>query len=215
MEFEGISYRAYLFPWKTNYFLLETDTLQFGSIWHEYTSVIELYVYNNSNHDISISSYYSMDDAFTVENEFPVTISQDDSTALKVKFNPGEVGLFEGMLTINSDINSDTLIQRIAQQIYLIGKATEGFGFNDLTDEANVIFYPNPVDKELVIEFPVKNFKGTIQLYNIYGKCVIKRIVHSSQKIELNTESLTPGVYFVYLNKFNSAGNYCYKIIKN
>ena len=213
MEFEGISYRSYLFPWVTNYFLLETDTLQYGYIWQENTLTKTLNVYNNSSNEINLTSYYSMNSAFTVENEFPITIAQGESKNLQVKFNPEEVGFFEGKITINSDINSDTLVQRIAQQVYLVGNATTGQSVNQQTDK-DMLIYPNPVANELIIEFSKNHFMGKIQLHNIFGSVMIEQIIDKDQKITLDISQFSNGVYFVHLiDKYNKALKF-YKIVK-
>lgn len=214
MEFEGVSYRAYFFPWESNYFTLNKDTLQYGYIWQENSLTQTMKAYNNSNQDILLTSYYSMDNAFSIENEFPVTIPKNQHVQLKVKFTPDGVGEFEGMLTINSDINSDTLVQRIAQQIYLVGNATSGQSINQ-NIRNDVLIYPNPASDELIIKTPEGEFRGIIQLHNILGEVVVNRKVESDQKVELDISFLPNGVYFVYLIWEHSEVVENYKIIKH
>ena len=155
-----------------------------------------------------------MDNAFSIENEFPISIPENQHVQLKVKFTPDGVGEFEGMLTINSDINSDTLVQRIAQQIYLVGNATSGQSINQ-NIRNNVLIYPNPASDELIIKSREWEFSGIIQLHNILGEVVVNRKVDSNQKVELDISFLPNGVYFVYLIREHSkvVGNY--KIIKH
>ena len=199
---------------KTNYFITNVDSLYFEVNLQD-SLINEVEIYNTNEFEIEITSVYNSNTFFDAVTEFPILVPAKESRIMLIKFAPDQTGVYQDVLTINSDINNDTLVQRIAQQVYLIGNATEGQGYKDLTDDTKVMIYPNPIDEELVIEFPAKNFKGIIQLYNIYGQKVIERAIDNSQKIELNTESLAPGVYFVYLNKLINSANQCYKIIKN
>jgi len=213
IEFQGVSYRAFRFPWKTTYFLLDADTLQYGYIWHQNALTRELNVYNGAGKTIELTSYYSRGDAFTIENEFPVSIPQDESINLQVKFSPDSVGLFNDVITINSDINSDTLVQRISQQVYLVGNAISGQSINH-NNERPVLIYPNPTDKYLVIEFSEERFSGIIQLYNILGDIVREEEFDKRQKIELYLSHLPIGIYFVNLIDQYNTDNMLYKIVK-
>lgn len=213
--FESINYRAYRFPFSTTYFELNKDTLDFGYIWHEDELTKNIEVYNNQAEDIELTSYYLHSDIFILENELPLTVPSAESISLQVTFSPSTLGNHTDVLTINSDINSDTLVQRIAQQIRLIGNATEGQGDNDIMDEGNVYLYPNPVDKELILKFSSTGMYDLINLRNIYGQSLIERTIDSKEKIVVNLEKLPSGIYFVYLKKSNNTGNQCYKIIKN
>jgi len=214
MEFEGISYRAYLFPWESNYFTLNKDTLQYGYIWYESALIKDLQVFNNSNNTIELTSYYSMNNSFSIENEFPISIPQNQNVQLKVKFIPDSVGEFDGILTINSDINSDTLVQRIAQQVYLVGHATSGQSVN-LFNNFQTLIYPNPVTDNVTIEFSKEYFSGKIQLHNIYGEVVFEQLIDNGQKIILNISQLQKGVYLIYLFQKDYGVSENYKIIKN
>lgn len=213
MEFEGVSYRAYLFPWESDYFTLNKDTLQFGYIWQESTLIQTMKAFNNTNHDIQLTSFYSMDNAFSVENEFPITIPENQNVQLKVMFTPDDVGEFKGMLTINSDINTDTLTQRIAQQIFLVGNATSGQSVHHQNKE-KVLMYPNPAHDELTIKFAEREFTGIIQLHNVLGKVVFDKIVKNDHKVQLDISLLPKGVYFICLKRDHSDVEEIYKIVK-
>ncbi len=214
IQFQGVSYRAFRFPWKTNYFLLETDTLQYGSIWNDSTQTKDLQVYNNSNQEIELTSYYSMNSAFSIENEFPIAISKGEFTYLQVKFSPDSVGEFEDIITLNSDINSDTLIQRIAQQVYLIGNATSGQSINNNINP-QILIYPNPTINDLTIEFPINSFSGDLKIYNIYGAIIVSQQLVGSQKVTLNLAKYSKGLYFVSLTEQYNTGTQLFKIVKD
>ncbi len=152
ISIESINYRAYRFPWETSTFSLDFDTLNFGYIYYENVVMKTLQIQNNMDFDIEISSFYSMDDAFLISIELPVLIQANSSIYIPVKFDPGAPGLFQSVMTINSDINTPQLVQRIAQQVYLEGFASENQNINDY-QSLNASIFPNPVTDNLVIEF--------------------------------------------------------------
>ena len=213
INIESINYRAYRYPWETSYFSLNKDTLQYGYIWQEDTLQKIINAYNNSNQNIQLTSYFSVNDAFSVENEFPITILQGQHVQLNINFEPDTIGNFESMLTINSDINSDTLVQRIAQQVYLIGNATSGQSVNQ-HDGQGVFIYPNPTSDEINIQFSEQLQVSKIQLCNIYGSLILERKLNGEQKIILDLSPFPNGVYFVYLIEKYSLKPKFYKIIK-
>jgi hypothetical protein len=58
--------------------------------------------------------------------------------------------------------------------------------------------YPNPVGEKLTIEFQNPSSGAEIELLDITGKTVInRRILPASGVMEMNTEFLNPGMYFV------------------
>jgi hypothetical protein len=65
--------------------------------------------------------------AFTIEETFPINIPAHGQVTLTVDYYPGSIntGLIKDVLTINSDINTTSLVQRIAQQIKLTGRKTD------------------------------------------------------------------------------------------
>lgn len=213
IHIESINYRAYRYPWETSYFSLSKDTLQYGYIWQEDAFQKTINAYNNSNQNIQLTSYFSMNDAFSIENEFPITILQGQHVQLNVNFAPDTIGAFEGMLTINSDINSDTLVQRIAQQVYLIGNATSGQSVNQ-HDDQGVFIYPNPTSDGINIQFSEQHQTSKVQLCNVYGSLLLERELNGEQKINLDLSPFPNGVYFVYLIEKDSSKPKFYKIIK-
>ena len=214
INIESINYRAYRFPWKSNYFLLGTDTLQYGYIWHQSTLTKKLEVYNNSDKAIELTSYFSMNNAFTVENEFPVSLSQGQSINLLVKFTPEETGEYEGVLTINSDINSDTLIQRIAQQIHLIGNATEGQNVTNQLVQLDVEISPNPVTENLLIEFHENHSVIHVKIVDLQSRIVYTSKVNGELNHTVNMKNYATGVYYLQVEEKTENKFGLYKIIK-
>lgn len=213
IHIESINYRAYRYPWETSYFSLSKDTLQYGYIWQEDALTKTLKAINNSNHEIQLTSYHTMNNVFSIEEEFPIAIPSNQNVQLNVKFTPDAAGEFDGMMTINSDINSDTLVQRIAQQVYLVGNATNGQSVNQPRDNG-VLIFPNPTTNNLNIRFLNNQSINKIQLHNVYGSVLIERIIDGDQKTSFDISLFPNGVYFVYLIEKDNSEPEFYKIIK-
>ncbi len=111
-------------PWKTNLFTTNTDTVIFPK--YEYmTYYYQLKLFNKSDNPINITGYSNHTSSFYIDEDFPFTIPPNSDTIINVAFNPVTEGYVEDVLTINSDIVSDTLIQRIAQQVFLSGTSDD------------------------------------------------------------------------------------------
>jgi hypothetical protein len=137
-------------PWKTNLFTANTDTIIFPK--YEYmTYYYQLKLSNKSDRPLEITGYSTHTESFYIDEDFPFTIPPLADTIIDVAFNPLDEGYITDLLTINSDIVSDTLIQRVAQQVYLSGTSDD---FNpplaDISpsDEGGV-----PLDAKIFIEF--------------------------------------------------------------
>jgi hypothetical protein len=137
-------------PWKTNLFTTNTDAIIFPK--YEYmTYYYQLKLSNNSDKPVNITGYSTHTSSFYIDENFPITIPANSDTIIDVAFNPVTEGYITDILTINSDIVSDTLIQRIAQQVYLSGTSDD---FNpplvniSPSDETGV-----PPDTKVYVEF--------------------------------------------------------------
>jgi hypothetical protein len=137
-------------PWKTNLFTTNTDTIIFPK--YEYmTYYYQLKLSNKSGRPLEITDYSTHTESFYIDEDFPFTIPAGGDTIIDVAFNPLAEGYITDVLTINSDIVSDTLIQRAARQVYLSG-TSDDFSppLADISpsDEGSV-----PLDAKIYIEF--------------------------------------------------------------
>jgi len=110
------------YPWKTNLFELNSYLVDFGN--YEYVPIYYLLtVSNNATDDLALTGYSTHTDAFRVQESFPIIIPAEGQTTLTLVYEPInlQTGNISDVMTINSDINNDTLVQRIAQQVVLIG----------------------------------------------------------------------------------------------
>ena len=103
-----------------------------------------------------------MTGAFSIQQSFPLDIPAGKDTVLTIVYYPIniETGYITDILTINSDINSDTLVQRIAIQVDLMGRKEDNKlpGVNIPIDEAVNV----PTDTVFYVEFsePVRMLGG-------------------------------------------------------
>lgn len=195
--FAGINYRAYHFPWSTNYFTCSADSLQFGYLWYQDTLTKQIKLFNHQDVPIEITGYYTNGNAFTVENEFPFIIPAQGSKNITVKFSPDNPGTFRDVLTLNSDINTQDLVQRIAQQVKLIGYATEGQSVHENGPFQTVKVYPNPVSDLVTLNFGKTIASGRIIVMDGQGKKFKERVISNSHKINLDLSTLPAGFYII------------------
>jgi hypothetical protein len=171
-------------PWKTTLFTTNTDTIIFPK--YEYmTYYYQLKLSNKSGRPLEITGYSTHTESFYVDEDFPFTIPQGGDTIIDVAFNPLTEGYITDVLTINSDIVNDTLIQRVARQIYLMG-TSDDFSppLADISpsDEGGV-----PLDAKVYIEFnePVRYIDNSeIDYTNIKTLLTFKKTDAQGEDVE-------------------------------
>jgi len=113
------SYRALKFDWKTNMFSAR-DEISFGNYaGHSGPKETYLYVFNNSNQEINITSTHNHLGDFIVSDIFPLSIDPGNSEIVIVAFEPTEEGDYSDVLTLNYD--NDNMGRRIAIQVNVHG----------------------------------------------------------------------------------------------
>jgi hypothetical protein len=122
IEFPAISYRAFKYDWETTVFDLDKDSINFGNIYTADSVLTVVGVTNNMDEPLEITGYHSHYDQFHVVATFPVIVPPHDTFDLTIKFKPDLPGNYHDIFTINSDINTESLVQRIAQQVFLSGR---------------------------------------------------------------------------------------------
>ena len=81
---------------------------------------------------------------------------------------------------------------------------------NELT---SVRIFPNPVNSELTISFNQNTGESTIEIINITGKTVLKKVINGFGQQKINTSALSTGMYFAKIS--NSESSSIKKFIKN
>ena len=210
LEFENYSTpRAYKSKWKNTRFEPVVNSVDFGE-WDGYTTAEYLLVMkNNTDRIVTLTSYSTHTDAFGIDNTFPVDIPANDQVILTVTYYPSHIqtGLVNDILTINSDINSDTLVQRISQQVRLSGTKTDVMApvaTVSLAGKDNVpldtIIYINfsePVRMPDNVEFTYTNVDPVIVFKkdNISGENVpFDAVINTDKKVI----TITPNAHLAY-----------------
>ena len=117
-----IKYRSYRFMWKTNYFVTNVDSLDFGKVEKGDSVKKEISLYNPHNSSVVINQFYCKEASFSVLNRLPLSIHAKDSVVITVKFAPVLNGVFNNILNIRSidnSVNSNNGL--IARQVFLKG----------------------------------------------------------------------------------------------
>jgi hypothetical protein len=211
--FAGINYRAYRHHWSTDYFNTDAEDLDFGYIWMEDQKTKTIKITNNQDVEITLTSYHLRGDKFMVETPFPILLPAGGQASLEITFIPEEAGSFTDVLTLNSDINNDTLVRRIARQVNLAGNATPGQGTGDRMP-AGIVAGPNPVKDLLKISSEIPDDKLLVSILNAAGQEIMNEYFTGAGAFAIPVESLQSGLYVVELRNAEGALLGVLKMIK-
>lgn len=129
---------------------------------------------------------------------FPMTIPVGGSQSITVRFTPTSGGTHTSIINIlNNDIDEGNY------NFGLQGDVLTGVNGNDATISM-VNLYPNPTnDKTTLSIIATKSEKVSISLVNEQGKIVLgsvlKKLIPGKNEIEIATDTLIPGVYFIHI----------------
>jgi hypothetical protein len=205
-------YRAYRFPWQTNYFFVNTDSLNFGSVSVGDSSTQNLWLINRKDTSIVINEFYLNDSTFSVLDTLPISIPQNDSVKITIMYKPESDVYSVGKLNV-----------RYTAVNFLLGKQVKLVGQTPLTsveedsEQLSDYFlfqnYPNPFNPITNIRFRVaESGFVTLKVYDILGNELVTLVNDElsvgEYEVELNTSSIkhlpSSGIYFYQLK----AGNF-------
>jgi hypothetical protein len=200
-------------PWKTTLFSTNTDSVNFGQ-WDGYTqSVYILRVKNQSREDLELTGYHVRTNAFTFDhNLFPLTLAPGEEKSLNLIYYPYDIKSEEvnDVLTLNSDINTDTLIRRVAVQVHLKGTKTYVSVGNN--SQENFRVYPNPAGNLISISMPA-SLSGEVKVYSLSGALIFSKIINDGQgTIDIST--LGKGIYIIEMLDDSGKRYYRDRIVK-
>lgn len=113
-----VNYRSFKFPWKTDLFVTNPDSLLFGTATIGDYIVRPLKIINNSDRKIEINGLLNRDSSFIVVTTLPITISPYGNSAIKVVFKPDKPGdHFDDL-----HLQWNTMNERVAQVVPMRGK---------------------------------------------------------------------------------------------
>ncbi len=110
-------YRAFRFPWETNLFKTNTDSIDYGKTAYADSSLRFLTIYNPQDSVLKINQFYIKNSSYTVKDSLPLAIPARDSAKITIMFRPNQRGIFADKLNIRI-IGNDQLI---ARQVILTG----------------------------------------------------------------------------------------------
>lgn len=113
------------------------------------------------------------------------------------------------------DINNETDMLYVAtygRGLWASPLVSDLFGVEDFLNEEAVVLYPNPVENYLNISLPFTT-DTDVKIFDTQGKLIhLQKDLRAVSTITLNTEILTPGIYFIRLETTN--GNITKRFIK-
>lgn len=199
-----VNYRAFKFPWRTNLFVTDPDSVFFESIDVGDSATTTVSIINHSSEELNITGFYNRKESYIVERAIPFTIPPLGEEQVEIKFKPLEEGYFKDVL----HIRSDTEFSRIAQILILGGRTDSSFS---TVKEENVTTefklnqnYPNPFNPSTVINFslPQSGYAEMI-IYDILGNIVVNifsdYIEQGEHSITFIANGMSSGIYFYKL----------------
>jgi len=219
LEETFVSYRAFKFPWQTNLFVAEPDSIFFESVPVGDSTTISVNLINNSANPIEITGYYNLDEKYVVENPVPFAIPPYDAIPLNIKFIPDEEGYFKDYL----HIRSDTETSRIAQVMVLAGRTdttfssieTDGIIYNFVLEQN----YPNPFNPGTTIRYSVQTQSNVrLRVYNPIGENIADLINANqsagSYEVSWDAGNVASGIYFYSMEAVPTDGTENFRSVK-
>ena len=215
-----LNYKAFRFPWKTNLFVTDPDSIFFKSVPVGDSTAIVFNLISNSSTDIVITGFYNREESYTVEHTVPFILSPYSSESIKVKFKPIANGYFKDTLHIRSDTDTTS---RIAQLMILAGQtdttvvsATENYTINEFELEQN---YPNPLNPSTTIRYsiPIQS-KVNIKIYNSIGENIADIIDLTqnagSYEVIWSSNGVASGIYFYSIEVIPADGSKFFRSVR-
>jgi Arylsulfotransferase (ASST)/Cep192 domain 4/Secretion system C-terminal sorting domain len=197
-------YRAYRLNWKTNLFLIDVDSMDFGLVEVGDSSIKLIELRNPKDEEVSINEIFSRNSVFSFVDSLPLVIPPHKSIKLSILFKPDTNGYFVDKLNIRS-VN-DTLL--IGQQVVLRGSSdvvtAEDTKQTVLSYSLSQNF-PNPFNPETTISFSLPQRERVImKIYNILGEEIFEFINGEfdagNYSFKLQSNGLPSGIYLYRMN---------------
>ena len=193
-------YRAYKFPWETNLFSTQYDSLEFGVVTVGNSFSIDVKIYNTNNYSVTINEVFNQDSSFYVDEILPIIIPPHDSAEATIVFNPIEEGIFNDK--INFRFVTDTLL--IARQVIVKGATHTVSAEEEINEPYNYSLsqnYPNPFNHSTTIYYSIPELSNVVlKVYDVLGNEIVTLVNEEkplgNYEVGFNTTDLTSGIYF-------------------
>ncbi len=210
-SFPYLNYRAFKFDWQHDIFHAEPALIQIDTL-HQYdTTYTTFSLYNTSDHNIEINRLVNRVEGITITNNLPVIIGGGASADLEVMIIGTEPGAWDDDLTLCWEINSDTLVQRIATQVSLSGFIKGEQSVSETAFRNHFNLYPNPSSGSFTLQSQDLTIAG-IRVTGIDGAVVSSMPRVGEPKVTFGN-ALKPGIYFVEI-RTGSGKIFTTKVIK-
>ena len=107
-------------------------------------------------------------------------------------------------IVFNDKVDSMTLVHYFIDDFKMILSENSDLGYEDISNELDVILYPNPTQDEIYLKLNDTNH-GNIQLevYNLYGQVLefVEFNYNSSNDLRFSLSHYDQGIYFVRIQK--------------
>jgi hypothetical protein len=206
------NYRAFKFPWKTNLFVTNPDSLNFGYIPQGDSSVRMLSIINNSDKEIKINGILNRDSAFTMLTPLPIVIGASGHKIVHIQFKPKEVKSYSDNLYLQWNKKGERITQvvKLSATTIVNVENSDGKKFNFLLSQN----YPNPFNPATRIEYSIPQTSFvTLKVYDILGREVVTLVNEEKPAGNYVVEFSTIGGSASGGDAYNlSSGIYFYKI---
>jgi len=197
-----LNYRAFKYPWKTNLFVSNPDSLMFGYVPVGDSLEMSLEIINNSNQQIEINGIVNRSSAFKINTPIPINLNPFGTATIYVSFKPA----FEENYFDDLHLQWNKEGQRIAQVVPLRGTTdpTSVEHEIELSDFYLSQNYPNPFNPSTKIQYIIPELGFvTLKIFDVLGSEVITLVSEEkaagSYEIEFIASGLQSGIYFYQL----------------
>ncbi|MGB5849472.1 MAG: aryl-sulfate sulfotransferase, partial [Ignavibacteriaceae bacterium] len=204
----GHRYRSFRFPWKTNYFSVNRDSVNFGIVDVGDSASSNLTLYNYREEEVTINEIFYRESSFSVKESLPITIPNQDSVEIVIMFKPYSDEYYTDK--INFRYVNDTLL--LAQQVFVEGVASlvsveeddkkpEGFYLSQN--------YPNPFNPGTTIRYSVPTHSNVkLRVYHFTGG-KIADLINADQnagsyEVSWVAENIASGIYLYSIESIPS-----------
>lgn len=94
-------------------------------------------------------------------------------------------------ISVNSFATSDSIISPI------INTLCSSTGINTTMPDNSFTVFPNPSVGVFNIAFEIKIMHGTVEIYNVFGKCIFELNINNESQKEIKFNPSSKGIYFV------------------
>ncbi len=198
-----VNYRGLKYPWKTNLFVTNPDTLFFEYSAADDSLVKSLKIINNSTNEIQINGILNRDPSFYVSTPLPVTLPISGSATIQIVFRTSDQNEHTDDLYLQWNKKNERIAQVVPMQGIVV-TSTERNKYPKLEYSLNQN-YPNPFNPATNINFTIPRAgKVKLSVYDILGRkvktLINKRMSQGAHKVKFNGNNLPSGVYIYTLS---------------